>query len=159
MIIFRKNAEAVAVSLSQTFVHDVLGTGNNPLILEYAKELHAEYPEEDAYKNYNNDDVSWCSLFLNWVCLKIGVKGTHSLAARSWLKFGISVIGEPQVGDIAVFWRVAPDSWQGHVAFYLNSVMRNNVKYIRTLGGNQGDQVKISEFPASQLLEIRRIEQ
>lgn len=157
MTIFRKNAEALAVALSQTFVHDVLGAENNPQILQYAKDLSEAYPNVAAYRDYKNDDTSWCSLGANWVMLQLRITGTNDLAARSWLHFGVEVIGEPAVGDVCVFWRVSPDSWQGHVSFYLNSVTRNKEKLLRVFGANQGDQWKISEFPASQLLKFRRI--
>lgn len=145
----RKNADAIAVANSQIFVHDQIGANNNSVILQYAKDC--------GFAGYLNDDIAWCALFMNWVLLQINIKGTQSLAARSFLTFGTDVVGEPVVGDIAVFWRDSIDSAHGHVTFFLNSVMRDNVKYLRVLGGNQGDQVRISEFPASQLLQFRRI--
>lgn len=151
MLIFRKNAEAVAVAISQIYTHDVMGPESNPSILRYAAEA--------GFPDYKNDDTSWCALFMNWVMRQINIPGTGSLAARSFLDFGLPVISERTVGDIAVFWRVSPASWQGHVGLYLNSVERDGKEWLRILGGNQGDQVKVSEFPATQLLTYRRIKE
>ena len=147
MNIFPKNSQALAVALSQIFVSEATGTSNNPKILQYAIDC--------GFQHYKSDDIGWCSLFLNWVAKEIGSQGTSSLMARSWLAFGVKVT-EPAVGDIAVLWRISPAALTGHVGLFLNEVERNGKIYLRILGGNQGDQVKISEFPKEQLLQFRR---
>src|SRR5262249_25050241 len=72
------------------------------------------------------------------------------LFARAWLGFGTPVQrGQEQLGDILVLDLGGGDS---HVTFY-NGERGSN--YL-CLGGNQSDQVKISSFPKSQCIGIRR---
>lgn len=149
MNIFTRNSQALAVALSQIFVTEATGVANNPKILQYAFDC--------GFKDYKADEIGWCSLFMCWLATQIGLTHTHSLSARSWLKFGEKVLTEPSVGDIVVLWREQPDSIYGHVGLFLNEVERADGKtYIRVLGGNQSDQVKISEYPKEQLLDYRR---
>lgn len=104
--------------------------------------------------------IEWCAAFLNAVLYKHGIPGSDSvseypLMARSFLDWGESV-DTPQRGDIVVFRRGNSD-WEGHVAIYLNTVERNGRIYYRILGGNQNDSVNVIDYPASLLLDIRRI--
>jgi uncharacterized protein (TIGR02594 family) len=95
------------------------------------------------------DEVSWCSSFVNWCVEQAGLQGTKSAAARSWLKWG-TVVETPEEGDILIFKRGAPPS--GHVGFYAGE----SESYYRVLGGNQSDQVKISQYKKSELIGVRR---
>lgn len=70
------------------------GSGINEKIKNYAKECN--------FKNYTSDEIAWCSLFINWVAHKAGMKRSKSLAARSWLLVG-SKTNHPEPGDIVVF--------------------------------------------------------
>src|SRR5262249_49648247 len=73
------------------------------------------------------------------------------LFARAWLGFGTPVQrGQEQLGDILVLDLGGGDS---HVTFY-NGERGSN--YL-CLGGNQSDQGKISSFPKSQCIGIRRL--
>lgn len=108
--------------------------------------------------NLNPAKTAWCAAFANAVLEASGFKGSEGnrLAARSFEKYGDDVTKNPTKGDIAVFWRGSPNGWQGHVGFYMGSVKQNGKTYIKVLGGNQGDAVSISLYPASRLLSIRR---
>jgi uncharacterized protein (TIGR02594 family) len=55
------------------------GPADNPRIAEYFEAT--TYPTTD-------DEVPWCSAFVNWCVLNAGYYPTHSAAARSWLKWG-----------------------------------------------------------------------
>lgn len=57
---------------------------------------------------------------------------------------------EPREGCIVVFKR-GTNPKSGHVAFYVGK----DGDYIRALGGNQGDMVKVSRFPATSVLGYR----
>lgn len=94
--------------------------------------------------------VPWCAYFVTAVLKDIGVQGTGSGLARSYLSWGVET-KNPQVGDIVVFKRGA--SWQGHVAFYLDQ----NENFIKVLGGNQNDAVSIKWYPKKDFLEYRTI--
>jgi uncharacterized protein (TIGR02594 family) len=103
---------------------------------------------------------AWCGLFVLY-CHKLAGIGfldkidtEHDLlAARNWLRVG-SEPEKPQTGDVVVFSRGDPKSWQGHVGFYLTE----RAGFIWVLGGNQNDQVKILKYPSSQMIGIRRFE-
>ncbi len=118
---------------------------DNPVILEmYASVGHPEV---------RSDDVAWCAAFVGHCIELVGLQSTRSLAARSYLDWGVEV--EPddaREGDIVVFWRGSRSSWQGHVAFFI----RRLGNQIEVLGGNQGDAVSIARYPAARLLAIRR---
>lgn len=105
--------------------------------------------------------IEWCAAFINAILERQGIPGSDSvsdtpLMARSFLDWGTSV-EEPQRGDIVVFKR-GNSSWQGHVAIYLSTVERNGRTYYRILGGNQNDSVNVIDYPASMLIDIRRID-
>lgn len=122
------------------------GAENNPKVVQYFSD--AGHPE------ITTDSTPWCAAFVGAVLAKCGLQGTGSLAARSYLKWGVAVdLDDAQPGDIVVFWRGSPDGWQGHVGFYAG---RNGDK-IRVLGGNQRDQVNISGYGVDRLLGVRRV--
>jgi len=75
-----------------------------------------------------------------------GYEGTGSAAARSWLDWGKEV-DRPCPGCIAVFTR----GGGGHVGFYVGETAET----VKVLGGNQGDQVSVREYPKSRLLGYR----
>lgn len=97
------------------------------------------------------DETPWCSSFVNWVMTQAGYAGTNNALAKSWLQWG-SALSSPQEGAIVVIKKKNASSDQAtgsstgfHVAFYVSSTS----SHIRLLGGNQGDQVKYSNFSLS----------
>jgi len=121
------------------------GTESNPLITECYKAVDGL----DNPEMLDDSKTAWCSAWMNKKIQDAGGKGTRSSAARSWLRWGQEV-KEPKVGDIVIFKR-GNSSWQGHVAFYLSM----DEDYIRVLGGNQHNTVKISYYPKKDLLGFR----
>ena len=105
--------------------------------------------------------TEWCAAFINAVLRESGIEGSESvseypLTARSFLRWGDEIIGDPQPGDIVVFPRGSSD-WQGHVGFYFGTVEVGGITYYRVLGGNQSNKVNIELYPAQQALGIRRL--
>ena len=96
------------------------------------------------------EKVAWCAAFVNAVLAGQGIKGTGSLAARSFLNFGTAT-SRPTAGDIVVLKRGTGE--QGHVGFYEGT---DNKGRIRVTGGNQGDAVSTSTFARSDVLGFRR---
>jgi uncharacterized protein (TIGR02594 family) len=96
-----------------------------------------------------NDEIAWCSAFVNWCVEQAGLGGTGKPNARSWLSWGKQVV-TPIFGDIAVFRRGT--GWQGHVGFVLDV----STSLIMLLGGNQGDRVSVSQYGIAELLGYRR---
>lgn len=102
----------------------------------------------------NDDETAWCSAFVNHCAREAGYEQSDNLAARSWLKFGDEVdIGKARQGDVVIFWRGSPSAWTGHVGF-VDSLTASSV---RTLGGNQNNEVNITSYARSMVLGIRRL--
>jgi len=118
--------------------------GSNPKVDAYFDEVG--YP---AF----NDDTAWCAAFVGAILGRCGVRGTRSLAARSYLAWGQKVQEhEIQPGDVVVSWRVAPDSWQGHVE--IATEWRGSTLW--TVGGNESDAVREAPYDFDRFLGARR---
>ena len=102
-----------------------------------------------SVKQPGNDEIAWCSAFVNKMMIVAGIPGTNSAAVRSWLTWG-KELSFFQFGCVAVF-RRPPDPTGGHVAFGFG-VWGDS---IICLGGNQSDRVKFSLYPKSDLLGYR----
>jgi len=134
------------IAMSQYGVQEIQGLEHNPVIVNYSKEI--------GYGGIIDDETAWCSIFMNWVAMKAGLKRSERLNARSWLKVGKEVT-EPQQGDVVIFWRQDPNSWKGHVGIYISHNLRGDSVYC--LGGNQGNMVQINSYTASRILGYRRL--
>jgi uncharacterized protein (TIGR02594 family) len=114
---------------------------HNPRILEY----HAS-----VTGGFDENEIPWCSSFVNWCMEQADIRGTDSAAARSWEKWG-KKLSKPKRGAVAVFWRDSKTSPKGHVGFYVDE----NSTHVSVLGGNQGDRVSIEKYPKARLLGYR----
>jgi uncharacterized protein (TIGR02594 family) len=130
----------MVVAIGETGVAEIAGAEHNPRIVEY----HAT-----TTLRATTDEVPWCSSFANWCMAQVGVPGTRSAAARSWLAWGRR-LEEPTPGCVAVF-RRGPRPTSGHVAFFV----RREGARILVLGGNQSNRVRESWYPAADLLDYR----
>lgn len=130
------------IALQEFGTLEDLTVGSNPRVLEYFAKTGNSWVKDD--------DTAWCAAFVGFCLETAGISSTKKLNARSYLNWGkTSQIAK--LGDIAVFWRISPNSSYGHVAFFIRKVGG----YVWVLGGNQGDKVCIEKYPASQLLSIR----
>jgi uncharacterized protein (TIGR02594 family) len=143
-----------AFELAERYVgqKEVGGKVDNPLIMSMLK-LDMNWP--------SSDEVPWCSAFANWICWHARLPRSKDLRARSWLSIGKGIpLDEAVPGDIIVLKRGTGDQpgpevtdAPGHVGFYAGIFG----EFIEVLGGNQSDQVKISRYPKSRLLGVRRL--
>lgn len=117
------------------------GGGDNPIVVQMFAD--AGHPQ------VKSDSVAWCAAFVGAMLKRAGVKGTGSLAARSYLKWGVET-HDPEPGDIVVLARGSSPT-AGHVGFFIREVGSS----IEILGGNQGNSVSIARFPSSSLLGYR----
>ncbi|WP_228488311.1 TIGR02594 family protein [Caenimonas koreensis] len=108
-----------------------------------------EYHALTNIRGYD-DKASWCSSFVNWSLAQVGIAGTNSALARSWLEWG-TPLSEPVHGCIAVLTRDDPASWKGHVGFFL----RADQERVYLWGGNQLDEVREHSYPVSTVLGYR----
>ncbi len=97
-----------------------------------------------------DDQVPWCSSFVHWCLAQAGIAGTGSPLARSWLSWG-DALDEPVRGCVVVLYREEPQSWKGHVGFFL----RADADRLHLLGGNQLGAVRVHSYPRETLLGFR----
>lgn len=141
------NREHIILALTQFGQKEIVGENDNPQIIKYIDEIGY-----DGKKL--KDEIAWCSIFVNWIAFKCGLPMSNKLNARSWLKVGHEIkLGSQEIGDVVIYWRGSKNDWRGHVGFYIGE----NDTHIFTLGGNQSNQVKISEYSKSRLLGFRRL--
>lgn len=95
--------------------------------------------------------TAWCAAFVNAVLATDGIKGTGSLAARSFLDYG-EATDKPNKGDIVVS-RRGDNAAQGHVGFYAGTDAKGRVL---VLGGNTRDQVGTMPVDRADVLGFRK---
>ncbi len=129
------------VAWGEVGVEEFSGPADNPKIVEY----HASCDDD-----VTDDEVPWCSSFVNWCMQEADRPRTNSRAARSWLNWGTHLI-EPAYGCVCVLWRESRDSWKGHVGFYLGTIGND----VLMLGANQRNEVSIRRYPLDRVLAYR----
>ena len=136
--------ELIEKALGEYGTMEIPGQVDNPSIMKYFHEIGHEWVE--------HDELAWCSAYCNWVAKTCGYEFSGKLDARSWLGVG-NIVVDFELGDLAILWRISPNSWAGHVGF----VIRRDGDSIWLLGGNQNNMVRISPYPHSRLLGYRRL--
>jgi uncharacterized protein (TIGR02594 family) len=147
--------EVTAFDIAQRFTgtKEIEGSMDNPQLMAMLT-LDNKWPEDD--------EVPWCSAFVNYVCWLLRLPRSKSLRARSWLNVGRGIPLESAVSgfDIVVLKRgsgIQPGpevtDAPGHVGFYAGQ----NEGIVELLGGNQSDQVKVSRYPRDRILGVRRL--
>jgi uncharacterized protein (TIGR02594 family) len=123
-------------------VTETPGTANNPLILQWAKEV-------DLHTQYKHDSTAWCGLFMAVVAERAGKAFPKSpLWALNWAKFGVKVTDGAKLGDVLVFTRKGG----GHVGLYIGE----DDECYHVGGGNQRDMVNIVRKAKDRVYAIRR---
>lgn len=119
--------------------------GSNPEVVKYYAEA--------GHTEVKDDSVPWCAAFVGAILARSGVKGTGSLLARSYSKWGdpVSDIAVAKRGDVVVLSRGSNPTY-GHVGFFSHT----SPGKVHLLGGNQGDVVKVAAYPESRIVAIRR---
>lgn len=124
-------------------ISEIAGKKDNPLIMQWYVDVG--HPEVE------HDETPNCAAFVGSKLKRAGMAYLETLLARDYLKCGTPV-DDPKPGDLVIFWRNSPSSWEGHVAF-VDSV---TAKTVRALGANQGNKVSVANFQRSQVLGFRR---
>lgn len=131
------------VALKEYGQKEIEGSANNPRIVKYSTDIGNTW--------VTNDEVAWCSEFVNWCLLQVGIQGTKSAVAKSFLNWG-EPTNDPQLGDIVIFNR-PPDPAAGHIGFFI----RKEKELVFTLGGNQNNEVNIAKYPESRVVSYRKV--
>ncbi len=137
--------DMISIALSQFGVKQERNCKHHPQIVNYFTSL-------GFHSSKMLDDTAWCSAFTNWVAKKAGYEYSKKLNARSWLTVGEST-NVPKQGDIVVLWRESKESGKGHVGFFI----KDSLRYVYLLGGNQGNCVSIKAYPKSRVLDYRKL--
>lgn len=123
--------EPLWLSIARAFVglHEVVGAGSNPVILQWAKDLGAP-------SWYDDDEKAWCAIGLNrWLMasqMPIAGSGFELLRAKTFATWGVP-LAYAAIGAVMVFER--PEGF--HVGFCTGE----RADAYRVLGANQGDAV------------------
>lgn len=104
-----------------------------------------EYFAVAGHKEVVDDETAWCSAFVNYCFEKADMKGTLSLAARSWERFGKHC--DPTPGCVLI-WKRGKSTWQGHVNLLLEILPDGRFLCI---GGNQGNAVSKRIYSKAQI--------
>lgn len=123
-------------------VREYRGAKHNPRIVQY----HSSTTLGNWARS--QDEIPWCSSFLNWCVTRSGLEGTDNALARSWLKWGIPV-DVPMLGDIVVLKRRrrGSDAITGsRGGFHVGIFVRASRGRLRLLGGNQNNAVRYSWY-------------
>lgn len=140
----------VSAAIQFLGIREVPGRANNPVIMNMANEIGLQ-------SIYTNDDMSWCAVFINYLCKitnkpLVDAKGdTYNLMRARWLmNWGKAVPFENmQLGDIGILSRENG----GHVFVIIGKTPAGNIIGI---GGNQSNAVTFSEFDSKRLIAVRR---
>lgn len=94
-----------------------------------------------------DDETPWCAAFVGACLEQVGIQSTRFESAKSYLSWGVK-LDHPALGCVVVFSR----DGGGHVGFVAGWSPSGN---LLVLGGNQGDEVNIREFPLSRVSGYR----
>jgi uncharacterized protein (TIGR02594 family) len=129
-----------ALALAERDVKEAPGAADNPTVRAYYRD--AGHPQ------VKHDSVPWCAAFVGAMLARSGIAPSGSLAARSYLDWGVR-LATPRQGCIVVLKR--GKGWQGHVTFFDRE---DNGLYV-CLGGNQSDKVCFAPYRKSLVLGLR----
>jgi len=147
------NITAYDLAARCTNLREIEGQMDNPHIMAMLT-LDSSWPQDD--------EVPWCSGFVNWIAWWLRLPRSKSLLARSWLGVGTPVrLVDAEVGfDVAILMRgtgnqPGPENTtaKGHVGFFAGL----EAERVMLLGGNQGNAVNIKGYPANRVLGVRRL--
>ena len=146
--------EITPYQLASRFIgtKEVAGSIANPQILAMLK-LDGNWPQDDS--------VPWCSGFINYIALLLGLHRTKNLRARSWLNEKIITQSDAKIGFDLVVLKIGGGNQPGpevinapgHVGFFAGFYD----DYVSILGGNQSNSVNISKYQKSRILGVRRL--
>ena len=106
-------------------------------------------------RHIDEEVLHWCSAFVNHILISNGYRGTLSLEARSWRRWGRKIRKREiagYFGAVAVFTRPSRSNPNaGHVGFYVGETNRHYL----ILGGNQNNSVCVRKYPKFRLLGFR----
>jgi uncharacterized protein (TIGR02594 family) len=111
---------------------EIDGPENNERIMDYIATVSpTQGIHDDGFA------VDWASAFVAWSLDQAGVRGLQTMDPVAWLGWGRAV-ETPEEGCIVVF----NFTHGSHIGFYVGE----EGPYVKTLGGNQDDSVKVKIY-------------
>ena len=102
-----------------------------------------------------DDEIPWCSSFVNTIAWILRLPRSKSARARSWLDVGHAIdLSQARPENDVIILRRGVSPTAGHVGFYAGFAGGN----IHVLGGNQSNSVTLAPFIVSDLLGVRRLD-
>jgi uncharacterized protein (TIGR02594 family) len=121
-------------------IKEVIGSGDNHVIVDWAKEIGV---------SYSHDETPWCGLMMAVVARRAGKElPPCPLWALDWKDHFGHAVAQPMLGDVMVFSRAGG----GHVSLYVGE----DSACWHCLGGNQGDRVSFTRIPKTRQHWARR---
>lgn len=125
---------------------EIPGKKHNPKIVQWMRQIASWV---------SDDETPWCAGFVGSMADEAGYEHTGKLNARSYLDVGTPIDPDrAKPGDVVIFSRGNPKGWQGHVGFLAGPITGQHVP---TLGGNQSNEVNITNYDRRRLLGVRRL--
>ena len=109
------------------------GPEDNPRIMEY---IDMVSPLQGIHDD--GPGVDWAPAFVAWSLNQAGIRAPQSMDPLAWMEWGRPVT-VPVEGCVAVF----AFAQGNHVGFYVGE----EGDYVKSLGGNQDDSVKVKRYP------------
>ncbi|MBK8583273.1 MAG: TIGR02594 family protein [Flavobacteriales bacterium] len=121
-------------------VKEIPGAEHNQAVIDYWKRGLVAL-------EVNDDETPWCAAFVNAMLREVGIMGTRSGRARSFVPGPDFIACDDRAGAIVV---LSSDrgAASGHVGF-LEAV---GPGVVHLLGGNQGNRVCIAPFKATRVV-------
>jgi uncharacterized protein (TIGR02594 family) len=125
-------------------LHEIRGPRHNARVLEMFRIA--------GHDEIHDDETAWCSAAENTWMVESGIRGTGSLAARSWLAWGKKLDTSKTIprGAVLIF-RRGTSSYQGHVC----TLLEDMGEFLKVIGGNQSDAVTVTTMRRAPLIGAR----
>jgi uncharacterized protein (TIGR02594 family) len=139
--------EYLKTAFGEVGVKEGKGEKTTKRILEYFEATYQRKGEKGEHTDDSGRENAWCGAFLTWSLKQDKIKAGGAVGAREFEKFGEA--SEPFRGAIVVL----QHGKQKHVAILVGVDKQGNNVY---LGGNQGNQVRVSTLPGYEILAVRK---
>lgn len=100
----------------------------------------------------DDSTLPWCAVFANAAIEASGFRGNGGAGAQNMKTVGVGLTDFALGAVVVLGAGKGQPAWTGHVGFYRGHDAKGRVVL---LGGNQGDSVSFSPFPASRVIAIR----
>ncbi len=166
---FKKKIVRIALSeLTKWKALNELSQNAGQLLIKYWQSVGMNFSTSQMQNPHVQSNYPWSSAFISWLFYKAGAKnkfpyaGAHSgyfQAAKQWRNqpnaplrgFRITEY-VPKVGDLIVYTRQSGKGYDssGHFPSHGELIIEKGKGFIKAIGGNVSDRVKVSRYTTTQ---------